>query len=70
MLRRNMNNTDRVIRLIISITLYGALISSYPIFGSFIISMLVFIFATINLVATFSGVCLGYAAFKLSTLKK
>lgn len=70
MLRRNMNKVDRTIRLMITISLYLSIYSFYPLFGSFVVSLIILIFATINLYATLSGVCLGYAAFKLSTIKR
>lgn len=67
---RNMNELDRIIRVVIAILCFLSIFLAFPVFQSYIISVVIILFGAFNLLAGIFGICVGYKIFGLSTLRK
>lgn len=70
MLQKNVGTVDKALRLIVSAALTTWLLTSAPIFGSTIVTVIVGFFALINAVTGLLSVCIVYSLFDLSTSRK
>ncbi len=65
----NVGKIDRIIRAIVGTVLVYWLVTSSPLLGSMVITIIIAIFAAINVLSSLFGWCITYSLFGLSTKK-
>jgi hypothetical protein len=70
MLKKNVGTLDKTIRLAVSAVMVVWLLAGGPIFGSYILTVIVGVLALMNAISGLFSVCVVYRLFDISTYKK